>query len=152
MVGRNDRLSHTLVPLSVAVTLVRERVYGARRSAQSLDPNGIAVFIAGAVPLYEYSDDASVRPRALHCIDGRPAKRLLAVHAEDVTCVVEMLKDPEHAVLIRRLALKKTGRRLLDKANELMEQWQSLRQRFRMLSEHHRHLMLRYRKRNSARG
>jgi DNA-binding transcriptional LysR family regulator len=63
-----------------------------------------------------------------------------------------MLKDPEHAVLIRRLALKKTGRRLLDKANELMEQWQSLRQRFRMLSEHHRHLMLRYRKRNSARG
>ena len=39
MVGRNDHLSHSLVPLSVAVVLVRQSIYGSRRSAESPDPN-----------------------------------------------------------------------------------------------------------------
>ena len=168
MVGRNDHLSHSLVPLSVAVVLVRQSVYGSRRSAESPDPNAIATFIAGMVPIYEYWDDPSIRPRALcnsqsaglfrnggrelQFLDGRPAKRLLAVQADDVACVSEMLKDPERAALIRGLALKETGRRLVDKANELREQWENLRERFRMLSAHHEELMRRRSEHDAARS
>ena len=105
-VARTDPLPHDLVPLELAVLLVREKVYAAQQPGA--DPNAIAAFMAATFPVYEYADDPSVRPRVLsqghsaglfrnggrelHFLDGSPAKRHLAVKAGDVTSVIAMLK------------------------------------------------------------
>jgi hypothetical protein len=110
--GNETDLPHSLIPLTLAVTVVRHRVYG-EREATKPGPVGdldmLANFIAGAVPLYEYFDDSSTPPRALtkanleggifwgggkelRFLDGRPAKCLLAVNAADVEGVAQKLK------------------------------------------------------------
>jgi hypothetical protein len=120
-VGDDSDLPHTLIPLTLAVLLVRQRVYADRQitnEGRVGDLNMVANFIAGAVPLYEYFSDLSKLPRALEraaldggifreggrelrFLDGRPAKCFLAVIDTDVECVTALLKDPENAEQIR---------------------------------------------------
>ena len=116
MIGEDTHLPHTLVPLVLAVSLVRSRL-STRAAAVSPDSNGLARFIASAVPLFEYFDDPNWLPRLLiatwqdgvftdggaelRFMDGRRSKRLLAVQADDVECVIGMLNDPENRLLIR---------------------------------------------------
>lgn len=109
--GRNDELSHTLLPLSLAADLVRAKIYAVWRTAgqdREAGLNTLATFIAGMIQLYEYGQDPSEAPRALRkaeidgglfrnggktlvFIDGRPTKSLLAVNVDDVQRVIEML-------------------------------------------------------------
>jgi hypothetical protein len=111
--GNEADLPHSLIPLTLAVTVVRHKVYGERQIATQGpvgDLDMVANFVAGAVPLYEYFDDPSTPPRALkeatleggifrdggkelRFLDGRPAKRLLAINAADVECVTALLKE-----------------------------------------------------------
>ena len=106
-----DRLAHALVPMSLAVTLVRAKSQRLRPSAASSDLDSIATFIAATVPIYEYSDDPSVPPRMLldclsgglfrnggrelHFLDGRSTITLVAVQAEDVARVIAMLNQAD---------------------------------------------------------
>jgi len=62
---RADHLSHRLMPLELAVMLVRNKVYASRPGATSSEPNAIARFIAASVPIYECSMDPSKRPSAV---------------------------------------------------------------------------------------
>lgn len=146
---RADHLSHRLMPLELAVMLVRNKVYGSRPGAPSSEPNAIARFIAASVPIYECSKDPSRRPsavrrdhdglfrkggRELHFLDGRPIKKDLAVKADDVACVIAMLRDPEHAADIRAEALKTQAQPVQDRAAELKSQCENLRVRSQALS------------------
>ena len=119
--GTEAELPHSLIPLALAVIVVRFRVYGQGRitdQGPAGDLNMLANFIAGAVPLYEYFDDSSTLPRALtrasleggvfreggkelRFPDGRPAMHLLAINAADVERVAALLKDPEHDKQLR---------------------------------------------------
>jgi hypothetical protein len=101
--------------------LLRHRVYGERQvtdQGRAGDFSMLAYFIAGVVRLYEYFDDPSTPPRRLgkatlegglfreggkelRFLDGRPAKRFLAVSDKDLECATALLKDPEHAAQIR---------------------------------------------------
>jgi hypothetical protein len=120
MIGEDTQLPHTLVPLVLAVSLVQSKL-SARAAAVSPDSNGLATLIASAVPVFEYFDDPNWSPRLftlpwqdggfgdggteLRSVDGRRSKRLLAVRADDIECVVAMLNDPKNRVLIRSKAL-----------------------------------------------
>ena len=134
MIGQDDRLPHTLVPLALAVTLVQSR-FSASTLPVSTEPNAIATFIASTVPIWEYSDDARHVPkplpnpiragvfrdggRELIFLDGRPSKFRLAVQVNDVDCVVEMLKHPERALRIRNRVIRDLARTLIQKARSL---------------------------------
>jgi hypothetical protein len=146
---RADHLSHSLMPLELAVTLVRNNVYASRPGAPSSEPDAIARFIAASVPIYECSKDPSTRPsavrrdhdglfrkggRELHFLDGRPIKKDLAVKADDVECVIAMLRDPERAADIRGEALEAQARPVQDRAAELKSQSKNLRVRCQALS------------------
>jgi hypothetical protein len=150
------------MPLELAVLLVREKVYRAgERNAPPArsDPDAIAGFIATMIPVYEYSADASVPPRMLfnvhrnsvfshggrevQFLDGRPGKRLLAVRADDVSCVVAMLKEPDRAEAIRREAVQRTARDLVDQSRRLVEEYRTLRKNFDALRAHTKELKLR---------
>jgi hypothetical protein len=144
---RSDTLSHSLVPIELAVMLVRDKVFGRLDVAKEhSDPDAVATFIAATVPVYEYSNDPADRPRALiycardsvfknagrelHFLDGRPTKYKLAVKADDVGCVIAMLKEPESADVIRFLAVRRAGRRLTQRSLELKLQSHALREKF----------------------
>ena len=106
-------LAHRLIPLALAVTVVRHRVYGTRQITDQGplgDLNMLANFIACAVAIYEYFDDPSKPPRVLdraaleggifreggkeiHFLDGRPPKSLLAVTDADLQRATALLKD-----------------------------------------------------------
>jgi len=98
------------MPLSLAVILVREKLYcKVHARADEADPNApdsnaLAALIAAAVPLYECADDPAVPPRImsidpskgrfrndgreLHFPDGTPAKRRLAVQADELAAMI----------------------------------------------------------------
>jgi len=103
------------MPLSLAVILVREKLYckvHARAgeadpnapASNAPDSNALAALIATAVPLYECADDPAVPPRImsidpskgrfrndgreLHFPDGTPAKRRLAVQADELAAMI----------------------------------------------------------------
>jgi hypothetical protein len=98
------------MPLSLAVILVREKLYcKVHARADEADPNApdsnaLAALIATAVPLYECADDPAVPPRImsidpskgrfrndgreLHFPDGTPAKRRLAVQADELAAMI----------------------------------------------------------------
>jgi hypothetical protein len=130
-----DQFPHTLIPLDLAVLIVQQEVYGKEREANGADANSIAAYIASAVPLYEVGKSAATEPRLVlnlnrqavfrdggkeaAFLDGRPSKRLLAVHAKDVPCVVAMLKDPSHAETIRMKAIVDTSRKLVEQSRAL---------------------------------
>ena len=120
MIGQDTQFQHSLVPLVLAVSLVRAKI-SADAPNTPPDADGLATFIASAVPIFEYFEDPNWYPRwlgrawqdgvfrqggaELRFIDGRRSKRLLAVQAHDVECVIDMLNHPDHARLIRARVL-----------------------------------------------
>jgi len=123
MLGREHDLPHSLVPLALAVLLVRAKLPG----AAGADPNAVAAMIASAVPVFEYWNNPLRLPRPLPAsalrdsvfrdggqelrfVDGRPPRYRLAVRAEDVDYVMEMLMHPERAACIRNRALRAHAR------------------------------------------
>jgi hypothetical protein len=131
MVGREHDLPHSLVPLALAVSLVRFRFAG----VAEMDPNAVATLIASRVPVFECWPNPLRLPRPLanalrdgvfcdegrelRFMDGRPSKYRLAVRAEDVDCAVEMLMHPERAVAIRNRLLRAHARTLVRRSREL---------------------------------
>ena len=131
MADGEDRVRHFLVPLALAVPLVRSRVAGAAGS----DSDAVAALIASTVPVFEYWD-SPLRPprplpnvlregvfreggRELRFVDGRPTKYNVAVRLEDIDCVVEMLMHPERAVSIRNRVLRAHARKLVSRSRDL---------------------------------
>jgi hypothetical protein len=109
-VGANEPSAHGLLPLFLGVIMVQEKLArtGAQVSPVSLsDPNSVAAFIAAAVALYEYAEDPATPPwimdrdpragrflndgRELHFFDGTPARRRLAVQADELAAVIAKL-------------------------------------------------------------
>ena len=105
MAGGEHHLPHSLVPLALAVSVVRSKLPGAAGA------DAVATLIASAVPVFEYWDSPRRLPRPLpnalregvfwdggrelRFVDGRPTKYRLAVQVQDVDCVLEMLMHPE---------------------------------------------------------
>jgi hypothetical protein len=106
-----------MLPLFLAVLLVQEKVYHASEQvspARHPDPNSVASFIAAAVQLYEYAEDPATPPwimnrdlcagrflndgRELHFFDGTPAKRRLAVQADQLAAVIAKLTQAPREV------------------------------------------------------
>ena len=92
MVGREHDLPQSLLPLPLAVALVRSRVAG----AAGADPDAVATLIASSAPVFEYW-----------------------MRVEDLDCVVEMLRHPERAVFIRNRVLRTNARKLVSRSREL---------------------------------
>jgi hypothetical protein len=136
-----DHLPHTLVPLCLAVIVVRERIKDVVEPG-SAEPDAIATFIASVLPIYEYGGPRPPRllmrsnrhgvfrdgGRVLEFLDGRPSKHLLAVKAEEIPCIVEMIKHPDRAESIRRKAVQSTARRLVTLSRELRKTCADLNQ------------------------
>ena len=145
--GEHDDVAHTLIPLGLAVGLVRSKVYAERKLTDrggKADLNVLASFVAGTVPVYEYATDPSRAPRALRrseleggmfrdggkelsFIDGRAAKRYLALNALDVECVISLLRDPERATQIRSRFVRLRAQKLRARAASLKHQAAALR-------------------------
>ena len=142
-----DALTHALIPLALAVGVVRNKAYDGRPLA-SPGPEGelnvLAAFIAATVPVYEYAADRSAQTRALtkralegglfrdggrelRFIDGRSAKRDLAVNATDIACVVSLLRDPDHATQIRSRFTRRRAQQIKAHSRELIGQATELR-------------------------
>jgi len=157
--GDHEDVPHTLIPLGLAVGLVRSKVYADRRltdQGPEGDLNILASFVAGTVAVYEYATDPSRAPRVLRrseleggifrdggkelrFIDGRATKRYLAVNALDVECVTSLLRDPERAVRIRSRFVRLRARKLRDRAAWLRDRAAALRRealRLRVRAEH----------------
>ena len=137
--GDRDEVRHSLIPLQLAVEVIRHKIHGERppahRNAQA-DLDALATFIAATMMLYEYDADPSGQPRRLareelegglfrsgaqelHFLDGRASKRLLAVTALDVECTTAVLSDPEHAARIRSRFFRLRAQRLRAHASAL---------------------------------
>jgi hypothetical protein len=138
----HDATPHTLIPLTLAVGLVRHKGGYAERQVTEQgrdgDFNMLAGFIAATVTLYEYSTDASTAPRALkkaeleggmfrngakelRFIDGRATKRCLAVNATDVECILALLRDPQNTAQIRSRFVRQRAQQLRARSNRLIE-------------------------------
>lgn len=120
--GDHGDPAHSLIPLALAAGLIRQKVYGERRlTLQGFDADlcALATVIVATVPIYEYASNPAKPPRALQeaelrgglfrngakelgFLDGRPAKRSLALHAADVECVIAVLREPERAAQLHR--------------------------------------------------
>ena len=145
----SQRIPHSLIPLSLAVVVVRQDVYG-KDERGDVDPNSIAAYIAGAVPLFEVSRTGAPAPRLLIDVnrqavfrdggrelvflDGKPSKHDLAILASDVRCVVAMLKEPESAPQIRRQVMEGMARQLASQWRELRAHHLDLVEKFHQLS------------------
>jgi hypothetical protein len=146
----HDATPHTLIPLSLAVGLVRHKGgYAARQMTEQGregDFDMLAGFIAAMVPLYEYSPDASTPPRVLRpaeleggmfrngakelrFIDGRATKRCLAVHATAVECILALLRDPQNTAQIRSQFVRQRAQQIRARSNRLIEIAAALRRR-----------------------
>jgi hypothetical protein len=152
-VGNRDEVRHSLIPLTLAVELIRHKVHGERPPAHrnaGPDLDALAYFIAGTMMLYEYDADPSKAPRRLareelegglfrngakelQFLDGRASKRLLAVTALDVECTTAVLADPEHAARIRSRFFRITAQRLKTRASALKNEAERLRGEVRAL-------------------
>lgn len=143
MLERSDRLPHTLMPIGLALASIRHAVYGDRNAPP---PESIASFVAATVPIYEYRPEQAGAARAirrreleggmfrqngteLHFLDGRSARSTLAVNADDVRCVIEMLRDPGKAIRIQSRWTKMRSKKLRDRSAELAHQAFELRRR-----------------------
>jgi hypothetical protein len=134
--GEHDDVPHTLIPLALAVGLIRAKVYGARAltgQGRDGDLNMIAGLVAGLVSLYECGANPARPPRLLRktevdggifrdggkelrFIDGRSTKRDLAANAVDVEFVTALLKEPEHAVTIHSRFVRLRAQKLKARA------------------------------------
>lgn len=136
--GDHEDVPHTLIPLGLAVGLIRSKVYA------DGDLNALASFVAATVPIYEYATDPSQAPRALlkdeleggmfreggkelRFIDGRATKRYLALNALDVECVTSLLREPEHALRIRSRFVRMRAQKLRARATWLRNRASALR-------------------------
>jgi hypothetical protein len=134
-------LRHSLVPLDLAVLLVRDGVYGESGQgpwALSFDADTVATFIASTVPVYAYSDDPSVRPRILKRSQRTgwlKSGERLGIQANDVMSVIAMLEQPERAVEIRGKAVLKEARRLGAECQRLRQRFLALQREFRRLRD-----------------
>ena len=155
LLEEHDDVPHTLIPLSLAVGLVRHKGGYAERQVTEQgregDFNMLAGFIAATVPLYEYSTDASTPPRALQkaeleggmfrngakelrFIDGRATKRCLAVNATDVECILALLRDPQNTAQIRSRFVRQRAQQIRARSNRLKETAAALRREARDLT------------------
>jgi hypothetical protein len=143
----HEDFPHTLLPLTLAVGLVRNRIYDDRPltdQGREGDFNMLANVIAEAIPIYEYSVDASRPPRPiqrhqlvggmfregaqeLHFIDGRPPLRHMAVNAIDLECVLALLREPEHAAQIRARFIRRRAQKIRAHSGLLRTQAKALR-------------------------
>jgi hypothetical protein len=105
-VGSTEPPAHGLLALSLAIVVLREQVYRAQPSGtkEQADANALAALIAGAIRLWECAEDPAVPPklvrhdpqkgrfrdggRELHFFDGTPAKRRLAVQADELAAML----------------------------------------------------------------
>ena len=150
MPGRNDKLPHTLTPINLALITIRHAVYG---DLNAPPPESIANFIAATVPIYEYlpNNEGTVRAirRAelkggmfrrsgteLHFLDRRPARSTLALNADDVQCVIEMLKDPGRASRIQSRWAQLRSKKLRARSADLTHQAFELRRRAAAVLKH----------------
>ena len=145
--GDRDEVRHSLIPLPLAVEVIRHKIHGERPPAHQkahADLDSLAYFLAATMILYEYHDDPCSPARRLerqelegglfrngakelHFLDGRPSKRLLAVTALDVECTSAVLADPEHAARIRSRFVRLKAQRLRAQASALKSEAQRLR-------------------------
>jgi hypothetical protein len=144
-VGDHDDVAHSLIPLALAVGLLRHRLSVERAAGRPEgDLDALAGFSAAMVPLYEYDPNPSKPPRRLarqevegglfrdgarelRFLDGRPAKRHLAVNALDLECVSSVLADPESAARIRSRYYRLRAQKLRARAAALRRETQRLR-------------------------
>lgn len=139
--GEPDDVPHTLIPLGLAVVLIRAEVYGGLAvgyQGREGELNAVAGILAGLAPLYEYSPDPGRPPRRfredeiqggvfrnggveLRFNDGRSPKRHLAVNTVEVELVTEVLKDPAHAVIIRSRFTRLRAQKLKARARAVRE-------------------------------
>jgi len=145
--GDHEDVPHTLIPLGLAVGLIRSKVYDDGKTTgqgHGDDLSALASFVAATVPIYEYATDPSKAPRALlrseleggmfrdrakelRFIDGRATKRFLAVNALDVECVMSLLHDPERALRIRSRYVRLRAQKLRARAAWLRNRALALR-------------------------
>ena len=140
----SESLPHTLIPMTVALAAIRQGVYAGARNPPPME--SIASFVAGTVPVYEYSTDVRRIPHAIrraelegalfrrsgaemYYLDGRAPRSMLAVNADDVRCVIEMLKDPGQAVRIQSRWTKLRSKRLRERSANLAHRAFDLRRR-----------------------
>jgi len=108
-VGSTEQSVHGLVALSLAIVVVREEVYPVQpfSTHERADGNALAALIAGLIRLWECAEDPAVPPRLvrhdprkgrfrndgreLHFFDGTPAKRRLAVQADELAAMIAKL-------------------------------------------------------------
>ena len=143
MSKRNDTLPHTLIPIGLALLDIRHAFYG---DLNAPEPESIDNFVAATIPIYEYVPNNEGTARAirrpelngglfrrngteLYFLDGRPARSTLAVNADDVRCVVEMLKDPGAARRIQSRWAKLRSRKLRERSADLTHRAFELRRR-----------------------
>lgn len=143
MWGRNDRLPHSLTPLELALITIRREAYPV---VQPPPLESIAYVVADSITIYEYLPSGGSVPRALsraelrgglfrrngaelHFLDGRATKCALAVDVADVRCIIEMLKDPDHASAIHRKFVQARSEELRARSAEILNQAHSVRRR-----------------------
>jgi hypothetical protein len=145
--GDHEDVPHTLLPLTLAVGLVRNKAYADRsltNQGREGDFNMLAGFIASTVLVYEYSLDPSKPPRPLRApeleggffragakelqfIDGRPTLHHLAVNATDLESVVAVLLHPQRAAQIRSGYIRKRAQKLRERSRRLQQHAAELR-------------------------
>ena len=109
--GSTKPSAHGLLALPLAIVVLREKVCRAQPSTENrqADANALAALIAGAIRLYECAEDPAAPPRLvrhdprkgsfrdggreLHFFDGTPAKRRLAVQADELGAMLAKLTE-----------------------------------------------------------
>jgi hypothetical protein len=143
----HEDVPHTLLPLVLAVGLVRHKVYDDQPltdQGREGDFSMLANFMAEIIPIYEYSLDASRSPRVLgkhelgggmfrdgakelRFIDGRPPLLHMAVNATDVECVLSLLREPERAAQIHAHFVRRRAQKLRARSALLQKEAEALR-------------------------
>jgi len=138
-VGDRDEVRHSLIPLTLAVELIRHKVHGERPPAHRnahADLDALACFIAGSMMLARQELEGGLfrnGAKELHFLDGRASKRLLAVTALDLECATAVLADPAHAARIRSRFYRVRAQRLKARAVVLKDKAEGLRREVKEL-------------------
>ena len=86
---------HGLLALSLAILVVRKKVYRAQPSGtnEQADDNALAALIASAIRLWECAEDPTVPPRLVRhdTRGGTPIMRRLAVQADELAAAIAKL-------------------------------------------------------------
>ena len=94
-VGPTEPSVHGLLALSLAILVVRKKVYRAQPSGtnEQADDNALAALIASAIRLWECAEDPTVPPRLVRHDPrgGTPIMRRLAVQADELAAAIAKL-------------------------------------------------------------